>query len=429
MEAAAAAVTGADLLGGPSSSGGGDDNNSAAGGLPAAMPLARAKATVRLLGRAARPVRDAFRRAGLRPAAASRASARASDSSGGGNGGSGGTAAAGAWSVLWGRPADALADAALLAALGPFQRVCHFPGTWELGRKDLLHRNLAAAARWLKARPGSGSSGNAGGAGAFDGVAPATFLLPGDADALRADAAAAAPRKGGGGGDGPYIVKPVASSRGRGVRVVPNAAAALTLAAERGAAKAAGGGASSSSTTTTATAGKTKAGSASGYLVQRYIADPYLIEGHKFDLRVYVAVTCLEPLRVYVHREGLVRFAAEAYRCCGGGSGSSGGGTGGGVSASALRQRRRQLTNYSINKKQKASSKPPEAGAGAPLKWSFGQLRAHLEAAGRDWGAIWAQVEALAAKALIAAAPRMAAAARAAVRRRGACFEVRGPVG
>ena len=48
-------------------------------------------------------------------------------------------------------------------------------------------------------------------------------------------------------------------------------------------------------------------------IISKYIADPLLINGHKFDLRIYVAVTSYEPLRVYVFKEGLVRFASEEY--------------------------------------------------------------------------------------------------------------------
>ena len=33
-------------------------------------------------------------------------------------------------------------------------------------------------------------------------------------------------------------------------------------------------------------------------LASQYITNPHLIKGHKYDLRVYALVTCLDPLRV-----------------------------------------------------------------------------------------------------------------------------------
>ena len=47
----------------------------------------------------------------------------------------------------------------------------------------------------------------------------------------------------------------------------------------------------------------------SGVIVQQYLDNPCLLDGLKFDFRIYVLVTCMNPLRVYVYEEGLVRLA------------------------------------------------------------------------------------------------------------------------
>ena len=49
------------------------------------------------------------------------------------------------------------------------------------------------------------------------------------------------------------------------------------------------------------------------YVVQRYIMNPLLIGGKKFDMRIYVLVVCYQPLTVYLYREGFGRFTHNRY--------------------------------------------------------------------------------------------------------------------
>lgn len=67
------------------------------------------------------------------------------------------------------------------------------------------------------------------------------------------------------------------------------------------------------------------------------MADPHLINGLKYDLRLYVCVTSYNPLRIYLFNEGLVRFATEKYNTC----------------LNQLSKRYIHLTNYAVNKNNK----------------------------------------------------------------------------
>ena len=97
-------------------------------------------------------------------------------------------------------------------------------------------------------------------------------------------------------------------------------------------------------------------------VISRYITNPLLINGHKFDLRIYVVVTSYEPLRVYVYKEGLARFASESYS-----------------TKFNKNNRYMHLTNYSINKKatdyvKNTGGAQTDAGTGEAemsSKWSF----------------------------------------------------------
>ena len=81
-----------------------------------------------------------------------------------------------------------------------------------------------------------------------------------------------------------------------------------------------------------------------------------MIDGLKYDLRVYVLVTSYDPLRVYVFNDGLTRFATEKYS----------------TNAKELSKRYVHLTNYSLNKnnpKFKENVNAAEDSVGS--KWSL----------------------------------------------------------
>ena len=65
------------------------------------------------------------------------------------------------------------------------------------------------------------------------------------------------------------------------------------------------------------------------------MANPHLINGLKYDLRIYVIVTCFDPLKIYLFKDGLARFATQKYS----------------NNLKNIDKRFVHLTNYSVNKK------------------------------------------------------------------------------
>ena len=70
-------------------------------------------------------------------------------------------------------------------------------------------------------------------------------------------------------------------------------------------------------------------------VVQRYITKPYLMDGLKFDLRLYVLLCGVDPLRIFIFRDGLARLATEPYK---------------GTNNNNLSRTCMHLTNYALNK-------------------------------------------------------------------------------
>ena len=73
------------------------------------------------------------------------------------------------------------------------------------------------------------------------------------------------------------------------------------------------------------------------YLITKYLYNPHLIKGYKYDLRFHGLVSTIKPLKLYLYNEGLVRLASEKYN----------------FSVSDPHNKYSFLTNLFINKKNK----------------------------------------------------------------------------
>ncbi|KAI9986731.1 hypothetical protein PInf_025688 [Phytophthora infestans] len=255
------------------------------------------------------------------------------------------TASCNNWNIFWG---EHLKCAALL----PFQRVNHFPGSFELGRKDRLCSHLL---RMRKRHPH-----------AYADIIPETYVTANDYDKqqfltrFHAEPNAV------------WILKPPNLSCGRGIKLV------------------------SASTHPTPKLSKKKA-----YVAQRYVANPFLINGLKFDLRVYVAVTSYDPMRIYLFNDGLVRFCTEKYS----------------TKKSDLQNPFGHLTNYSINKQncaafQKNHDTQDDFHTFSSSKWSLQMLYTYLRDQGKAFELETFQkaLEELIVKTLIAVQDKLASA-------------------
>jgi len=254
----------------------------------------------------------------------------------------------GDWTVLWG---SGMFRSQVYEFLSRHQKVNHFPKSHEITKKDCLFKNL-----W-RMRTLHGAK--------HFGFVPTTFLVPQDSQDLSKAM-----------DENPtalWIVKPSASSQGKGIFLtnsMANIPAGVSLVA------------------------------------CRYIDDPMLIDGHKFDLRIYVAVTSMNPLRVYIYKEGLVRFATERY------------------TKADLDNPFIHLTNYSVNKKNPKFKASAAGDSGS--KWTLSALRQYFEAHDMDYNLLWAQIKDIAVKTVISIESLVNAAIEMHVPHRSNCFELFG---
>ena len=154
-----------------------------------------------------------------------------------------------------------------------------------------------------------------------------------------------------------------------------------------------------------------------GFVVSKYVSRPHLINGFKYDLRLYVLVTSYDPLVIYKFQDGLVRFATVKYN----------------LKGKDLKNRFIHLTNYSINKKAEnyvqnsnGDENQDDGEGGGASKWSYKQLKDHIIESGQDWEAVDSEINDVIIKTVISIEPAVVSALRSSSKNRSPCFELYG---
>ncbi|KFB38254.1 polyglutamylase complex subunit TTLL1 [Anopheles ziemanni] len=215
------------------------------------------------------------------------------------------------------------------------QLINHFPNHYELSRKDLLVKNIKRYRKDLErdSNPlAEKTEANIPGGSKYlylDFI-PITFVLPADYNMFVEEY-----RKN---PQSTWIMKPCGKSQGAGIFLINKLSKLKRWSRE-------------AKTSFHPQIGK------ESYVISRYIENPLLIGGKKFDLRLYVLVTSFRPLKAYLFRLGFCRFCTVKYD----------------TSVTELDNMYVHLTNVSV---QKHGGEYNNHHGG---KWSVQNLRLYLE--------------------------------------------------
>jgi tubulin polyglutamylase TTLL6/13 len=260
------------------------------------------------------------------------------------------------WDMFW---TDSAVQPERLARMKPYQKINHFPGMYELSMKNHLARNLNKLRKLFP--------------DAYD-FFPRTWLIPAELGDFRAQIGKKPAKT--------FILKPEASCQGRGIFLTKDL---------------------------------NDIDMGGRYVAQEYIKRPYLIEDLKFDLRIYVLVAGCDPLRIFVHEDGLGRFATQEYVL---------------PRKSNMSDMCMHLTNYAINKDNpnfvyNEDSEQDDIGH----KRSLIAVYESLEADGVDVVSLKKEIAAMIIKTLCSAQPILAHTYKSCQPEdvtNGMCFEVLG---
>ncbi|XP_030386605.1 probable tubulin polyglutamylase TTLL1 [Scaptodrosophila lebanonensis] len=175
------------------------------------------------------------------------------------------------------------------------QMINHFPNSTELSRKDLLLKNIKRYRKDLERKgdplaamyPTDDSKLGIGGTRYIHlDIIPMTFVLPADYNLFVKEYQKSP--------SSTWIVKPSSKSQGVGIFLVNNLSKLKKYACD-------------------ARTLHVPHLNRATCVISKYIDNPLLIGGKKFDLRLFVLVTTYNPLKAYLYKEGFCRFCTEKY--------------------------------------------------------------------------------------------------------------------
>ena len=255
------------------------------------------------------------------------------------------------WTLYW---TDFSVSLERVMTMKSYQKINHFPGMSEICRKDLLARNMN---RLWKQFPKDYA------------IFPRTWCLPADFGDYQSFCRTKKNKT--------FILKPDSGSQGKGIFL-------------------------------TKSPKEIKPGE--DLICQQYISKPFLIDGLKFDLRIYVLVTSCDPLRIFVFNDGLGRFSTIRYVEPNG---------------SNLENVYMHLTNYAIQRTSDEFVRDEETGS----KRRLSMINKWFKDNGYDTVKIWASIDDAIIKTLVSAHPTIKHNYRTCFPnhvRGSACFEILG---
>ena len=122
-------------------------------------------------------------------------------------------------------------------------------------------------------------------------------------------------------------------------------------------------------------------------IVQRYLENPFLISGLKFDIRLYALITCIDPLTLYLYNDGLVRFASVKFS----------------TDRDNLNNKFIHITNSSVNKMNPHFLYNRKINGVSGHKWTFKALLKYLNDNGHNTTELWGEIRRITLKTILCA--------------------------